>query len=88
MKIENIYSTLAHGKIGEVRHWDSILVHIYLDISFWNECDRLGRKGMQFLGEFHNFNNFKNSGSFDELTLVDTAVDEYSYLDAMWGVYP
>ena len=74
------------GKVGEVRP-NGPMVYIYLDASFWPERIRDEKDGLQFMGEFHNFNNFKNSGSFEELTLTDTALDEEDW-GLIYGVWP
>ena len=76
-----IYSTAAHGPIGECRD-HSGKVHIYLDATFWPERIRDEKVGLQFIGEFHNFENFKMSGSFEELQLEDTSIPDFDF----WGI--
>jgi len=74
-----IYSTSAHGKVGEVREHSCGMVHVYLDASYWPDRIRDEKKGLQFMGEFHSFESFKINGSYDDLTLIDQSnyIDEY-----------
>ena len=85
-----IYSTQSHGPVGEMEEQVRGTVHIHLDASYWPDRIRDEKKGLQFLGEFHSFENFKNSGSFDDLSLSDVDEQEDAYMD--WylgsGIYP
>ena len=77
-----IFSTSAHGKIGEVRERDNGMVAIFLDAAYWPDRTRDEKKGEQYMGDFHGFEAFKLSGSFDDLTLID----ESNYIDE-FGLY-
>ena len=72
-----IFSTHAHGKVGEIKPYENGMVGVYLDASYWPEVTRDGKNGEQFMGEFHGFESFKITGSFDDLMLIS----ESSYFD-------
>lgn len=77
-----IYSTLSHGKIGEVRPCDNGMVAIFLDAMYWPEVTRDDKEGDQYMGEFHTFDAFKIDGSFSDLTLIDQG----NYIDDVFGL--
>ena len=84
-----IYSIEAHGPIGEMVEQPNGMVAIHLEASYWPARIRDEKKGLQYMGHYHSFDNFRNSGSFEDLTLEPGGNgDEMDTLADIWGMWP
>jgi len=84
-----IYSEEIHGPIGEMATQPNGMVAIHLEASYWPDRIRDEKVGLQYMGHYHSFDNFRNSGSFEDLTLEPggNGEDMESLVD-LWGIWP
>ena len=62
-----IYCKGQTYRVGVVRSSLNGRVIVYLSAEYWPDDKRGTRVGDQYMGEFESFENFKNSGSFEDL---------------------